>query len=44
MECEKPSLEQIGWPVDLVELAADHGTITGAEYNPVANRYEPAKD
>ena len=37
-------LEQIGWPVDLVELAADHGTIAGAEYNPVVDRYEPAKD
>ena len=23
MECEKPSLEQIGWPVDLVEPAKD---------------------
>jgi dienelactone hydrolase len=37
------SLERIGWPVDLVELTADHGTIAGAEYDPVADRYEPAK-
>lgn len=36
------TLEQIGWPVDLVELAADHGTIAGAEYDRVADRYEPA--
>lgn len=38
------SLEQIGWPVDMVEVAADHGSIAGAEYDPVADRYEPAKD
>ena len=36
------NLEQAGWPVELVELAADHGSIAGAEYNPVADRYEPA--
>ncbi|MDT5350312.1 MAG: hypothetical protein QOH91_3599 [Mycobacterium sp.] len=36
------ALERIGWPVDLVELQADHGTIAGADYNPVADRYEPA--
>ena len=35
-------LEKIGWPVNLVELAADHGSIAGAEYDPVADRYEPA--
>jgi dienelactone hydrolase len=38
------SLEGIGWPVEVVELAADHGSIAGAEYDPVADRYEPAKD
>jgi dienelactone hydrolase len=36
------SLEQAGWPVELVELAADHGSIAGADYDPVADRYEPA--
>jgi dipeptidyl aminopeptidase/acylaminoacyl peptidase len=34
-------LDQIGWPVDLVELAADHGSIAGAEYDATADRYEP---
>ncbi|MEB3981518.1 alpha/beta fold hydrolase [Mycobacterium sp. 663a-19] len=34
-------LERIGWPVDLAELPADHGTIAGAVYDPVADRYEP---
>jgi dienelactone hydrolase len=37
-------LEQAGWPVKLVEVAADHGSIVGAEYEPVADRYEPATD
>lgn len=37
------SLRQVGWPVDLVELAADHGSIAGADYDPVADRYAPAK-
>ncbi|OBH09989.1 S9 family peptidase [Mycobacterium sp. E3247] len=35
-------LERIGWHVELVELAADHGSIAGADYDPVADRYEPA--
>ncbi|OBI93260.1 esterase [Mycobacterium alsense] len=35
-------LERVGWPVELVELAADHGSIAGADYDPVADRYEPA--
>jgi dienelactone hydrolase len=35
------SLEQIGWPVNLVELAADHGSVAGADYDPAADRYEP---
>ncbi len=37
------SLHQVGWPVELVELAADHGSIAGAEYDAVADRYEPAE-
>jgi dienelactone hydrolase len=37
------SLEHAGWPVALVELAADHGSIAGADYDPVADRYEPAR-
>ncbi len=35
------SLRHIEWPVDLVELAADHGSIAGADYDPAADRYEP---
>lgn len=35
------SLNRIGWPVDVVELAADHGSIAGADYDPVADRYVP---
>lgn len=35
------SLNTIGWPVELVELAADHGSIAGAGYDPVADRYGP---
>lgn len=38
------SLERVGWPVDVVELAADHGSIAGAEYDPDADRYRPARD
>ncbi|OBG34850.1 S9 family peptidase [Mycobacterium sp. E3198] len=34
-------LQEVGWPVELVELAADHGSIAGADYDPVADRYEP---
>lgn len=37
-------LERIGWPVEVVELAADHGSIAGADYDALADRYEPAKD
>jgi predicted esterase len=32
-------LERVGWPVNLVELAADHGSIAGADYDPIADRY-----
>ncbi|HEX5254041.1 MAG TPA: alpha/beta fold hydrolase [Mycobacterium sp.] len=35
------SLREFGWPVDVVELAADHGSIAGADYDPVADRYVP---
>lgn len=37
-------LGRIGWPVELVELAADHGSIAGADYDAIADRYEPATD
>lgn len=36
-------LQRVGWPVELVELAADHGSIAGADYDAVADRYEPGK-
>ena len=37
------ALERVGWPVNLVELRADHGSIAGAEYDPVADRYHAAQ-
>jgi dienelactone hydrolase len=37
-------LEQHGWPVDVVELDADHASIAGARYDPVAGRYDAAED
>jgi predicted esterase len=37
-------LERVGWPVNLIEMAADHGSIAGAEYDPVADRYHAAED
>lgn len=37
-------LERVGWPVELIELAADHGSIAGADYDALADRYEPAKN
>jgi dipeptidyl aminopeptidase/acylaminoacyl peptidase len=37
------ALERIGWPVELVELDADHGTIAGADYDPIADRYQPGQ-
>jgi predicted esterase len=36
-------LERVGWPVDLEELAADHGSIAGAEYDPTVDRYHAAQ-
>ncbi|MCV7101725.1 alpha/beta hydrolase family protein [Mycobacterium palustre] len=35
-------LRRVGWPVELVELDADHGSIAGADYDAGADRYEPA--
>ncbi|OBJ88726.1 alpha/beta hydrolase [Mycobacterium asiaticum] len=35
------ALEHNGWPVQLAELDADHGTIAGAEYDAAADRYVP---
>ncbi|MGC2655478.1 MAG: alpha/beta fold hydrolase [Mycobacterium sp.] len=37
-------LERNDWPVDLVELAADHGSIAGATYDSAADRYAAATD
>jgi dienelactone hydrolase len=34
-------LEKVGWPVEVVELAADHGSIAGADYDARADRYVP---
>jgi dienelactone hydrolase len=38
------TLERNEWPVELVELAADHGSIAGAVYDSVADRYSAADD
>jgi dienelactone hydrolase len=35
-------LEEAGWSVELVEPAADHGSIVSAEYDAAGDRYEPA--
>lgn len=37
-------LEKYEWPVELVELDADHASIAGAGYDPVAGRYSAAED
>lgn len=37
------ALQLMQWPVNLVELAADHGSIAGAEYDAAADRYVPGK-
>jgi predicted peptidase len=37
-------LEQIGWPVEVIELATDHGAIAGARYDPIGKQYLPAAD
>lgn len=38
------ALEQHGWPVQLAELDADHGSIAGARYDRAADRYSAADD
>lgn len=38
------ALRQHGWPARVVELAADHGSIAGASYDPVARAYHAATD
>lgn len=38
------TLDRNGWPVEFVELVADHGTIAGAVYDPGADRYSAADD
>ncbi|MEW5809254.1 MAG: esterase [Actinomycetota bacterium] len=37
-------LESAGWPVRVVELDADHGTIAGARHDPAADRYAPSDE
>lgn len=32
------------WPVEIIEVAADHGSIAGARYDGAADRYEPDDD
>lgn len=38
------SLRGIDWPVEVVELDADHGSIAGARYDPDLDRYDAADD
>ncbi|MBO0864010.1 MAG: alpha/beta fold hydrolase [Mycobacterium sp.] len=38
------ALRRNNWPVELVELAADHGSIAGATYDRAADRYAAAED
>lgn len=37
-------LEQVGWPVEIVELATDNRVIAGARHHPHADRYSAAED
>jgi predicted esterase len=37
-------LRALNWPVEIVEVAADHGSIAGARYDAAADRYEPDSD
>ena len=37
-------LRAIDWPVEIVEFAADHGSIAGARYDPGRDRYDAADD
>lgn len=38
------TLKQNDWPVEVVELAADHGSIAGARYDATADRYSAGTD
>jgi dipeptidyl aminopeptidase/acylaminoacyl peptidase len=38
------ALQQHNWPVRVIELPADHGSIAGAAYDPVARAYHAATD
>jgi dipeptidyl aminopeptidase/acylaminoacyl peptidase len=38
------TLNDNGWPVELVELSADHGSIAGARYDSGLDRYFAAED
>jgi dipeptidyl aminopeptidase/acylaminoacyl peptidase len=38
------TLRDNAWPVDVVELAADHASIAGATYDPARDRYSAAED
>jgi pimeloyl-ACP methyl ester carboxylesterase len=38
------ALQHADWPVQVVELPADHGSIAGAAYDPAAGRYHYATD
>lgn len=38
------ALRHNDWPVDVVELPADHGSIAGAVYDTAADRYSAAED
>ena len=37
-------LGESGWPAEVVELDADHGSIAGARYDATHDRYEPSDD
>lgn len=37
-------LQALNWPVEITEVAADHGSIAGARYDATADRYEPDSD
>lgn len=38
------ALDQIGWPVEVVEIDTDHGAIAGARYDATLDCYFPAED
>lgn len=38
------TLERSRWPVQLLEVATDHGAIAGATYDPTADRYSASDD